>query len=116
MAIVFTKGEIVDIDLGQPPNEIKGHEQGMQRPCLVVKSLHQLGLLVILPITGTEAKYSLYTIVKISTGEGGLTKDSYALFHQIRTISIDRVKKRRGIVSERTFNKVTSVLLDTLGL
>lgn|GEM_PF-4156937 len=27
----FSKGEIVNVNLGTPPKEIKGHEQGFER-------------------------------------------------------------------------------------
>ena len=60
-----TKGEIINVNLGIPPKEIKGHEQGMERPCVVIKSFNNLDLVVIVPLTTKEAKYSLFTIVLI---------------------------------------------------
>lgn len=108
------RGDIVDINLGLPPNEIKGHEQGYTRPCFVVKSLDALKLAIILPITGTENSYMHYTTIELKGGTCGLTKDSYVLCHQIRTVSIDRLVKKRGTASTRDLSKVISVLKDTL--
>ena len=92
----YTKGEIINVNLGIPPKEIKGHEQGMERPCVVIKSFNNLDLAVVVPLTTKEAKYSLFTIVKIPKGMAGLTADSYALCHQIRTISFDRIVNKRA--------------------
>ncbi len=108
------RGDIVDIDLGLPPNQIKGHEQGYTRPCVVIKPMDALKLAVILPITGTENSYMHYTTVELKAGTGGLTKDSFVLCHQIRTVSIDRLIKKRGTASPRDLSKIISVLKDTL--
>lgn len=116
MKITFSKGDIVDVNLGNPPREVKGREQGKDRPCVVVKSFNNLGLLIIVPLTRSESKYSLFTIVKILKGSGGLTEDSYALCHQIRTVSIDRVLGNRGKLDMKDILKIHSVLIDTLEL
>ena len=114
MADLYKQGDIIDIDLGSPPKEVKGHEQGKTRPCVVFKSHEKLGLLIVLPITGTEAKYSPFTIVELQIGSSGLTKVSYVLCHQIRTVSTKRINKKRGVVSARELSKIITVLKDTL--
>jgi len=116
MSLRYQKGEIVDINLGQPPKEIKGHEQGFDRPCVVIKAFIPLGLVVIVPCTSSLPKYSLYTIVKLNKGLGGLTSDSFALCQQIRTISVDRIKNKRGQLGITEILKIHSVLIDTLEL
>ena len=112
----YTKGEIINVNLGSPPKEIKGHEQGLERPCVVIKSFNNLGLAVVIPLTTKEAKYSLFTIVKILKGTAGLTTDSYALCHQIRTISFDRIISKRSKLDYKDILKIQSVLIDTLEL
>lgn len=112
----YTKGEIINVNLGIPPKEIKGHEQGMERPCVVIKSFNNLDLVVIVPLTTKEAKYSLFTIVKIPKGTAGLTADSYALCHQIRTISFDRITSKRAKLDKKDILKIHAVLIDTLEL
>ena len=103
----YTKGEIINVNLGIPPKEIKGHEQGMERPCIVIKSFNNLELVVVVPLTSKEPKYSLFTIVKIPKGTAGLTADSYALCHQIRTISFDRIKSKRAKLETKDILKNT---------
>lgn len=68
----YTKGEVVNVNLGIPPIEIKGHEQGMERPCVVIKSFNNLELAFVVPLTTKEAKYSLFTIVKIQKAQQDL--------------------------------------------
>lgn len=112
----YFKGEIVNVNLGKPPKEIKGHEQGLERPCIIIKSFNNLELAIIVPLTTKEAKFSLYTIVKIQKGTAGLTADSFALCHQIRTISFDRIVSKRSKLENKDILKIHSVLIDTLEL
>jgi mRNA interferase MazF len=112
----FTKGEIINVNLGIPPKEIKGHEQGFERPCIIIKSFNNLDLAIVVPLTTKEAKYSLFTIVKILKGTAGLSADSYALCHQIRTISFDRIISKRAKLDTKDILKINAVLIDTLEL
>ncbi len=112
----FQKGEITNVDLGTPPKEIKGHEQGYDRPCIIIKSFPQLQLAIVIPCTSKIQKYNHYTIVKLTKGSGGLTADSYAFCHQIRTVSFDRIKSVRGRLITQDILKIQTVLLDTLDL
>lgn len=112
----FTKGEIVNVNLGNPPKEIKGHEQGFERPCVIIRSFNNLDLAVVVPLTTKQVKYSLFTIVKIPKGTAGLTADSYALCHQIRTISFDRIVNKRARLDNKDILKINAVLIDTLEL
>ncbi|MFH1003978.1 MAG: type II toxin-antitoxin system PemK/MazF family toxin [Bacteroidota bacterium] len=110
----YQKGEILNVNLGKPPKEIKGHEQAYERPCIVVKSFNNLDLVVIVPCTTTEPRYSLFTIVRLLKDSGGLTFGSFALCHQIRTVSFDRVINKRGKLDNKDILKIHSVLIDTL--
>ncbi|MBI3141380.1 MAG: type II toxin-antitoxin system PemK/MazF family toxin [Bacteroidetes bacterium] len=96
--------------------EIRGHEQGYERPCVIIKSFNNLDLAVVIPLTTKESKYSLYTIVKIPKGTAGLTADSYALCHQIRAISFDRIVSKRARLDSKDVLKINAVLIDTLEL
>ena len=110
------RGDVVEVDLGNPPKEIKGHEQGYKRPCIVLKSFTSLKIAIIIPCSTKEQKYSLYTIVKILKGVGGLISDSYALCHQIRTVSFDRILNKRGHLAQNDMLKISSVVADMLEL
>jgi|SRR5205823_5600135 len=110
----YQKGEVVDVNLGEIQNEVKGHEQGNLRPCIIIKPFTILELAVIIPCTTKEPPNSIYTIVKLSKGNGGLTMDSYALCHQIRVISFDRITSLRGKIDPTDFLKIKSVVIDML--
>lgn len=73
-----------------------------------------MGLAIVIPVTSKQPKYSLFTIVKLQRGLGGLTSESYVLCHQIRTISFDRVIKKRAKLDDKDILKIHSVLVDTL--
>lgn len=115
ISITLVKGDVVYFDLGTPPNEIKGHEQGFKRPCIVVKPLNRLGLAIVIPLTSKTPKNPLFTIVKISKGEGGLTSNSFALCHQIRTLSLDRLVSIKGRLDSTNILKIDSTLIDLFG-
>ncbi len=112
----YQKGDVVDVDLGLPPVPIKGHEQAKERPCIIVKPFNNLVLTVILPITSSPPPKHLYTFVHLPKGVGGLSKESYVLCHQIRTVSTDRITRKRGALDTKDLHKIQSVLVDTLEL
>ena len=64
----FLKDEIVNVNLGSPPKETKGHEQSFERPCVIIKSFDNLELAVIVPLTTKQAKYSLSRLLNLSKG------------------------------------------------
>lgn len=116
MRINFQKGEIINVDLGVPPKEVKGHEQGYDRPCVLIKSFPHLELAIIIPCTSKSPNFNHYTIVKLLKGTGGLSFDSFVLCHQIRTISFDRIIARIGKPDYKDLLKIQSVLIDILEL
>jgi mRNA interferase MazF len=102
------------VDLGQT-TEVKGHEQAMHRPCIVINSFTALKMAIVLPVT-SSTKLNFYTIVYLPLGTGNLTKDSFVLCHQIRAISFDRITSKIAKLDNRNFLKIQAVLSDTLGL
>jgi mRNA-degrading endonuclease toxin of MazEF toxin-antitoxin module len=116
MAHGWNKGDVVMVNLGSPPNEVVGHEQGYVRPCLVLKSFDRLSLAIVVPITSSSLDVRYYPIVKLPKGVGGLDRDSCALCHQIRTIAFARMKFKLGTLDRRHIEKVNAVLVDALEL
>ena len=110
----YSAGEIVMVNLGEL-HEVGGHEQAKYRPCVVIKSFSSLELVIVLPVT-SSTKLSLYTIVPLAKGVGGLVYDSHVLCHQIRTVSFDRITERIGKLENRDYLKIQAVLSDTLEL
>jgi mRNA interferase MazF len=98
------RGEVWWIDL----DPVRGHEQGRRRPGLVVsvdefnKLAH--GLTWVVPITTRLQRHSF--AVAISPPDGGLSKPSVALCHQLRTVSIDPLDQLMGRVSTETLDEV----------
>ena len=98
------RGEVWWVDL----DPVRGHEQGRTRPCLVV-SMDEFnaiphGLCWVAPITSNLTRHSF--TVEVRPPEGGLKNRSMILCHQLRTISIDRLARRGGRVSDRTLKDV----------
>lgn len=97
----------------------QGHEQAGTRPVLVVSVDAFQGsgsdLAIVLPITSSPRNYP--TRIPVAPPEGGLTKPSFIIGEQPRTIAIStRLKKATGSVTPITMAKVESVLRKLMGL
>lgn len=83
---------------------VTGHEQGGERPCLVVSddrfNQSRAGLVVVVPITRTER--GLASHVRIGPPEGGLKAVSFVMCESVRSISKQRLQVRWGKVSAKT--------------
>ncbi len=115
----YINGEVVVVNLGSVERgEIKGHEQAKKRPCVVIKEFSKRGLLIIVPFTTTQPKSNTpYYVTKIlPTENNGLTEECNALCNQIRTVSVERVETKLGILDDIDFKKIQATLLDTLEL
>ena len=89
------RGEIWLLDLGEPI----GHEQGWQRPVLVVSSdewNRHAETVTVLPLTRT--RHGLPTRVELEPNpHNGLTDGSYARCEDIRSVSDRRLVRRLGV-------------------
>jgi mRNA interferase MazF len=102
------RGEVWDVDLDPP----MGHEQVGRRPALVV-SVDQFnqglsGLVIVVPISLKDK--SVRSHVTIEPDEGGLKVKSFAKCETIRSISTERLTRRRGTVSDDTLDQVADRL------
>lgn len=111
------RGEIWLVNL----NPVQGHEQAKVRPCLVISNdlmNSKLGLSIVVPLTGTGWFTSTGklapTMVEIAPPEGGLTKLSYTMAHQVRTVSHSRFAKRLGALSLTTLSQVVKSVQDII--
>lgn len=98
--------EVWDAEL----SPVRGHEQAGRRPCLVI-STDRLGegpsgLAIVVPLTSKGARTPMD--VAIDPPEGGLSVPSHALPTQVRSISRERLVKRRGNVSRETLEEVVA--------
>jgi len=108
------RGEVWDVNL----DPVIGHEQAGSRPALVLSvDLFNGGpadLVVVAPITRAGRKVRWH--VPLSPPEGGLTADSYIQCENVRSVSKNRLKRRRGRVSEPTMQQVEDRLRILMGL
>ncbi len=103
-------GDIVYVDL----NPTVGHEQSGYRPCITVSvpTMYEghdftFGIAIVVPLTGQEKNW--WTVVPIRRQEG-LPADSYALCHQIRAISTERIADIPGAIKTKDLHKIRLVL------
>jgi mRNA interferase MazF len=113
-SLIPSRGDVVMVNL----DPTIGHEQGGQRPALVVSAdamnRSPAGLVIVAPITGSDRGIPAH--IKVSSPEGGLTKPSVIMADQIRTISRRRLARRLGVVSSTTMRQVEDCLKLVLDL
>ncbi len=101
-------GEVWDINF----DPVVGHEQGGFRPALVVsnnpfnETPH--GLCIVAPITGTVR--DVPSQIEVAAVEGGLNKRSVIMCEQVRSASLQRFRRQRGAVSDRTLALVQATV------
>ena len=99
-----SRGEVWDVDLGVT----RGHEQARRRPGLVVSTDRfnhgPAALVIVLPMT-TRAK-GIPLHVAVAPPEVGVQETSYVEPEDIRSVSTDRLRERRGKVSAATLAAV----------
>jgi len=97
-------GEVWDVDFGVP----KGHEQGAQRPAVVVSSdwfnKTKADLHVVVPFSKTLRQIG--THLRVESPEGGLDVASDAMSEHIRSVSADRFTQRRGHLRPETMDQL----------
>lgn len=99
-------------------NPVKGHEQAGKRPCLVISvdlfNQGASGLVVVLPITSKDKGIPFH--VKIEPPEGGLKVTSFIKCEDVRSISVERLEQRLGMVSPNILTEVEDRLRILMGL
>jgi len=109
-----SRGEVWIADL----EPVRGHEQGGRPRPVLILSVNALnhshaGLSMAIPLTGTDR--SLPSHVPLEPPLGGLTKTSYAMCDQLRTIAHERLASRLGAVDQQTLETIEKVLCRLLG-
>lgn len=97
-------GEVWDVDFGVP----KGHEQGAQRPAVVVSSdwfnKTKAELHVVVPLSSKIR--TIGTHLKIDPPEGGVDVESDAMCEHVRSVSADRFANKRGDLESTTMEEL----------
>ncbi len=100
-------------------NPVRGSEQAGTRPVLVMQTnaINRFTTTVLaIPFTTNLRRASLPSCVSVAAGEGGLSSESVALYHQLRVLDKIRLTKRLGEVSNATLEKIETCVLLTLGI
>jgi mRNA interferase MazF len=107
------RGEVWMVDL----DPTRGHEQAGTRPALVVSddTFNQgpAGLVIVVPVTSRDKRVRSH--VRVEPPEGGLRTISFIKCEDVRSVSIARLTKRLGTVSQATLQAVAlrlRVLMD----
>ena len=111
----FGRGAIVVVK----PDPAIGHEQQGVRPCVVVSDLHIISdqrfpLICVVPVTGTPGEGLLYP--PLAPGKSGLTKASFGLIDQLRSIDKRRISHVFGELAREEMAAIDEGLTVFLGL
>lgn len=103
--MIVERGTLVLVEL----DPTVGHGQRGARPCVAVSDPavnadQRFPLIAVVPVTGTPGEGALYP--ELSPGKSGLTKPSYALVDQLRSIDKRRIR--------RVFGRIATVELTAL--
>lgn len=114
MTGALRRGAVVWVDL----SPTRGREQRGNRPALVVSSRGYLDsvpdLVIVVPITSVDRGWPHH--VAVTGDRSGLTRASFAMTEQPRTISRERIIRRAGVVDADTLMAVDEWLRDFVGL
>jgi mRNA interferase MazF len=117
VSMMPVKGEVWQISL----DPAQGHEQAKSRPCIVISNDQmntKMGLSIVVPLTGTgwytrSGKLSP-AMVKVLPPDGAVTKESYSMAFQVRTVSHTRFTKRLGVLSSAKLKEVVRSVQDII--
>lgn len=102
------RGEVWLVALGASV----GHELTKTRPAVVISADHynthvRNGTVLVVPLKGrVPEKPVRYDEVEITAPEGGLQKDCVTATNQLRVVSVERLVRRMGIVTEETMENL----------
>jgi mRNA interferase MazF len=113
------RGEIVAVDL----EPVRGSEADKQRPAVVVSNdtanatATRLGrgVITVIPVTSNVARVHDFQVF-LPAAETGLRRDSKAQAEQVRSIAVERVGARLGIVPQSRMDELDEALRIHLSL
>ena len=110
----LARGTVVWVDF----SPARGREQQGTRPALVVSSLEYLAsvpdLIIVLPVTSVDRKWPHHVLIQ--GDQVALSRPSFAMTEQPRTISRERVARQAGIAGTHTMVQVDQWMRDFMGL
>jgi mRNA interferase MazF len=109
------RGEIWQVSF----DPAKGEEIQKTRPAVVVNldSIGRLGLRIIVPVTGWSKAYQKYIwmVPLTQRPETGLSKPSGADSSQVKSLSVQRLKKKLGTVTAQELDDIAAAIALCVG-
>jgi mRNA interferase MazF len=106
------RGDILWADL----NPVKGHEQAGLRPVLILSPEvfnERSGTVIALALTSQPQRAGFPLTLELTSAD--LPKPTWVKISQIRTLSVERLGKRMGHVSDDEMSQVVEGLNETIG-
>jgi len=106
------RGDIFWADL----NPTKGHQQAGMRPVLILSQdvfNEKSGTVIAIALTSQPQRASFPLTLELSSPR--LPKQTWAKISQIRTMSVERIGKKLGRVSEQELQQVVDGLNEIIG-
>ena len=113
--MIVKRGEVWMADL----NPVRGSEQAGMRPVLIFQTdaINRFSTTILaIPFTTNLRRAGLPSCVQVSLGEGGLSRDSVALCHQLRVLDKTRMTRKLGELNSETLERIENCVLFTLGI
>ncbi len=92
-------------------NPTLGHEQSGMRPVLILSNdvfNERMQIVIAIALTSKQPKFGFPLALEIDSDE--LPKKSWVLMGQIRTMSVERIGKRLGLVSVEQMDQIVEGL------
>ncbi len=106
------RGEIRWADL----NPAMGHEQSGMRPVLILSNdvfNERMQIVIAIALTSKQPRFSFPLALEIDSSE--LPKKSWALMGQVRTLYVERIGKKLGLVSIEQIDQMVEGLNEIIG-
>ena len=106
------KGDVLWADL----NPVKGHEQAGQRPVLILSPEifnERSGTVIAMALTSQPQRAGFPLTMEITSV--ALPKPTWVKISQIRTLSVERLGKRMGRVSDDEMSQIVEGLNEIIG-
>ena len=107
------RGDIVAVDL----EPVRGAEADKRRPAVIVSNdmanatatRLERGVITVVPVTSNTARLFPFQVL-LTAAETGLERDSKAQAEQVRSIAIERVYGRLGVVPQARMEELDEAL------
>jgi mRNA interferase MazF len=97
-------------------NPTLGHEQSGMRPVLILSNdvfNERMQIVIAIAVTSKQPRFGFPLALEIDSTE--LPKKSWALMGQVRTLSVERIGKKLGLVSIEQIDQIVEGLNEIIG-